>query len=71
MSKSGMISLVFWIISIVLVFQESPFWLYSILTISLALLIPIIKKMWDVAGWMTSKTNELFSKEKITMEFKL
>lgn len=57
-----MISLVFWVISIVLVFQESPYWFDSILTISFAVLISIIKKMWDISRWATNQLNELFSK---------
>ncbi|CAD6368614.1 hypothetical protein NMT12_120102 [metagenome] len=57
MSKTGMISLVFWIISIVLVFQESPYWLGSILTISIAILIPMIKKMWDLSGYASNVLN--------------
>lgn len=64
-----MISLVFWIISIVLIFQESPYWFGSILTISIAILIPMIKGMWDLSGWVSNQTNELFSKEKITFKF--
>jgi hypothetical protein len=71
MSKSGIISLVFWIISIVLVFQESPYWLASIPTISIAILVPMIKKMWDMAGWMSNQTSKLLSKEKTTIEFKI
>jgi hypothetical protein len=55
MSKTGIISLVFWIISLVLFFQESPYWLWAILTISIALLIPMIKGMWDMAVWVTNK----------------
>jgi hypothetical protein len=55
MSKTGLISLVFWIISLVLFFQESPYWLWAILTISIALLIPMIKGMWNVSVWITNK----------------
>lgn len=59
MSKSGIISLVFWIVSIVLMFQESPYWLWSILTISIAILIPLIKGIWDMSGWLTNKIEKL------------
>jgi hypothetical protein len=71
MSKTGLISLVFWIISLVLFFQESPYWLWAILTISIALLIPMIKWMWDMSGWMLRQTNQLISGEKVTITFKL
>ena len=71
MSKTGIISLVFWIISLVLFFQESPYWLGSILTISIALLIPMIKVMWDMSVWVTSQFQQLSSNKKSSIHFKL
>lgn len=71
MSKMDMIPPVFWIISGVLVFQESPYWLWSILTVLIALLIPIIEGILDMSGWLSDRSTGLFSNEKITIKFKL
>jgi hypothetical protein len=47
----------FWIISVVLAFQESPYWLWAILTISLALLIRMIAQMWKISHWASNLIN--------------
>ena len=71
MCKTGTISLIFLLVFGVLAIQESPYWLYSIPFLILAIVIPLIKGMWDASGWMSEQTNEMFSKEKITFNFEL
>ena len=70
-NKTGVISLIFLVISGVLFFLESPYNLLSILTFLAAIIIPMIKAMWEVSGWASNQFNNLSSEEKYELNFKL
>jgi hypothetical protein len=54
-NKTEKISTISLILGIIFVFFDSPVWYWSILFISVAIVLPLIKKIWVVAGWASSK----------------
>ena len=68
-NKTGIISLIFLVISGVLFFLESPYNLLSILTFLAAINIPIIKGMWEVSGWASNQYDRFFGNDNVTISY--
>ena len=62
-SIRAVITLILFIASGFLFFQDSPFWYFGILTLTAAILIPLISLMWKIAGWGADKVEELTRKD--------
>jgi len=39
------------VMGIIVFTLEQPYWYYSIIILFIAILIPILKVMWNIAGW--------------------
>ena len=70
-NKTGIISLIFLVISGVLFFLESPYNLLSILTFLAAIIIPMIKGMWEVSGWASNQYDRFFGNDNITISYSI
>lgn len=53
--KVERIAIISLILGIIFVFFDSPTWYWSILFISIAIVLPLIKNIWKVAGWASDK----------------
>jgi hypothetical protein len=58
-SKTEKISLISLILGIIFVFFDSPMWYWAIIFISVAIVLPLIKKIWVIAGWASDKIERL------------
>jgi len=63
MSVRAFITIILFIASGILFFMDRPYWYFGILTLTVAILIPLISAMWKIAGWGANKVEEFTHKD--------
>jgi len=58
-NKVGLISLISLVLGLILFFFDRPIWYLSILFFAIAVIVPLTKMIWGIAGWASDKVEEL------------